>query len=163
LREQPIESLSAIESDWVRYRFISEFVDRDSRGFVRLAAASHWTEQGLEYEQGYLWDCLSASQDDVVSERQALLEISTREWWLAFRDGRRFTDREEIGWPDVALSTVVRAPSGWIIENHAIRLPEDLYLVADDLSVTVILTHETMSSEERMCFRLHASNLESPT
>lgn len=148
--ERRVTVLLASQANSIRQRYIDRFVDTDSEHYQRYIATTEHFSDG-EFYTGYLWDTLKRKV--IVSEQAIPTMIGADQ-------------RVYVLW-DLHSSDRILIPGYWRFPREAvleikyadmilgsIHLPEDLYVFAEHLDISVVLTHETQLDNSRICFEV---------
>lgn len=143
--------LDVLESNRLREKYISTFINTDSKYYIdRIKTLAKFSD-GLCYT-GYLWDCLKKPM--LVSEAEIAKKLKTKKgiyiMWDIHSQDRLFVPNYW-KYPKECILYV----ETW---SEAIRqdLPEDIYLFDDSFAWSAIYTHETDMNNDPYCLILQA-------
>ncbi len=141
------------KAEFLRQMYISSFVMTESAYYGNNIATLHHDEDGPFYT-GYLWDTLKRSERISFLNAKNHLEAYAEDIYILW---------------DLHSKTRICIPEYWKYPKYSVlrmhirdfealltTLPEDIYIFDDTLSWSVILTHEEVKSEKRLCFLCRA-------
>jgi hypothetical protein len=143
-----ISTLSSIEGEEIRSRYIKTFVDFEGEFYKANIETKHKFSDGYCYT-GYLWDCLVSpiiiSQEYLEATQKNLGSVYV--FWDIHSCERIFIDEYWKFGKDSVLQLDMK-----ILMSGKVHLPEDIYIFDESFDWTLILTHEHTSSG-RYCLK----------
>ena len=145
---QRTDIITGDEADLIREKYISRFVDPESDHYMRYIAELREFSDGLYYT-GYLWDCLKSAvqveEEDVYD--MELDRIVYVLWDLHSSDRIHIEDYWKF-----PRRAILRLRFCDLVEGREC-LPEDIYIFDEELTWSLILTHEYDDKGNRFCYR----------
>lgn len=138
------------EATSIRNAFLDVFIDKRSDSYQSIIMQLQ--ASGRMYYYGYLWDCLTRKNLEIVSYTGALNFLQRKNEFFLFWDNhpQSYFLARTPGWEYPKNSLFLL--SGYELENILQRLPEDCYFFDDSLSWAIALTHEESKPGRRICY-----------
>lgn len=146
--KKAIEIIPENEAQKLRQHYIDTFINVDKEYYKKYIEIRHNYSDGLCYT-GYLWDCLndvSVIDIESIKEIVPMLNEVFVFWDVHTKENIFIEDYWKFGKEDV-----LKLDLELLIMNIQF-LPEDIYIFNEDLTWTIILTHEYFEGK-RWCLK----------
>lgn len=146
--KKAIEIIPVNEAQKLRQLYINTFINVDKEYYKKYIEIRYNYSDGLCYT-GYLWDCLkvvSVIDMESIKETASMLNEVFVFWDVHTKENIFTEDYWKFGKEDV-----LRLDLELLIMNIQ-YLPEDIYIFNEDLTWTLILTHEYVDGK-RWCLK----------